>query len=1028
MVASISAVSSAGAAASYYGKDNYYAKDRDSSDESAWSGKGASALGLSGRVDVKTFERVMRGETLDGRMVGQREKETLEQAAERTHRPGVDLTFSPAKDVSLLLYLGGDKRLLSAHDTAVDQTLKWAERNMAGTRMRLPPKATEKEGDAARGRVVAVKTGNWVAAKFQHDISRDRDPQLHTHVVIANMTRAADGSWRALHNDPLFAHRKTLSLAYDAAMRQQLRALGYQVTLTDPKSGAYRIEGVPEEAKTEFSRARSRIDETMEKLDHDTPAVRGQIAVKTRPSKERLSEADKQADWEERGAPWSAELQAIARQAELNAAAGRQEQLLGDTPVERASLEGAARMAWQNLARPSHTVRLTEDDPYKMERAGTEREVAARAAVSHAIRHLEEREAAFSLHLVRRVAMEHGADGLTLRDVDKELRLLRQSRAIRVNSRDPDGETTTRNSLTNEQRTHQIVRGAGHAKPLVSDIALNARLDETRLTPGQKGAVSLILAGDQRLVGVQGYAGTGKTTMMRHSAALAGDLKSMAGRKDLGILALAPTHQARREIAGSTGVEAQTVQGFMVDQSRGDGPTDLKGQIVIIDESSFLSTRNMNQVLSRVLSLKPERVVLAGDRRQHGAVEAGRPFDIAQRSGLNTAIMKDVVRLPDDEAHRDQRDAVLAAGEGQVRRAMARITGNTVEAPPGLQGERLDQWLAGRAAETWDAWREETGRSPMAIAQGHRMRGLINAEIRGRLMDRGELGEDATHVTVSRSKNLTRAEALSPRSYGVGDVIWFHGRVDRVNTRAGHQRRVVDVDDRRGLITLESQRGTQTVPLDSLVGKRDHVPFSVNETADLELREQDEVLFTRTNREHGIAALDRAQVVGFDARNFTLEMDGEVRTFTRDDPVLQGLTHAYAVNSHAGQGRTAEAVITVQDSREKLLASQVGFYVDISRSADRLEVITDNAGRLTETLERNTGLKSSALDASSRMETLTGLDQPPISRGQGAVTEIEDELDAGERDSRALDEVEAEISEPGDEGLEPPGLDQEISM
>jgi hypothetical protein len=127
----------------------------------------------------------------------------------------------------------------------------------------------------------------------------------------------------------------------------------------------------------------------------------------------------------------------------------------------------------------------------------------------------------------------------------------------------------------------------------------------------------------------------------------------------------------------------------------------------------------------------------------------------------------------------------------------------------------------------------------------------------------------------------------------------------------------------------------------------------------------------------GCSCQDRQDI---DERSVTLELDGEKRTFARDDPVLQGLTHAYAVNSHAGQGKTAEAVITVQDSREKLLASQVGFYVDISRSADRLEVVTDDAQRLTETLERKTGLKSSALEASSRMEALAGLDRPPVSQ------------------------------------------------
>ena len=1015
MVASISAVSSAAAGASYYGKDNYYAKGRDEPDPSSWSGRGAKALGLSGPVDIKTFERVLAGETLDGRRVGQRSGESLEQAMARTHRPGVDLTFSPPKDVSLLLYLGGDRRIAHAHGRAVDQTLKWAERNMAGTRIRMPAK----DGADTKGRVVPVKTGNLVIAKFEHDISRDRDPQLHTHSIIANMTRGPDGKWRALHNDPLFAHRKTLSLAYDAAMREQMRDLGYQVTLTDGKTGAYQIEGVPEAARDAFSQGRSRIDQVMEKLDNDTPAIRGKVAVKTRPTKTQMTAEEKRAEWEARAAPWSDQLKSVAARAERQAEAGRRETLLDASRPERSGLSGAVKRAAQNLFRPSHTVRLERDDPYKMDRAGSEQEVAARSAVSHALRQIEEREAAFSVHTVRRHALEHGADGLTLSDVDKELRLIRRSGKLMVNAGDPGADATTRRSLSNEERTHKLVRGAGKTAPLVDPVALGARLSGSGLTPGQQAAIAAILSGNERLVGVQGYAGTGKTTMMRQAASLAGDLKSLSGKKDLTVRALAPTHATVRALNEGAGFEAETVQSFMSGQARGTGPTSLKGEILVIDEASFVSTRNMNQVLDRALKLKPERIVLAGDRRQHGAVEAGRPFDIAQRAGMRTAVMKDVVRLPDDREHSDQRQAVLAAGEGQVRRAMARIKSNLTEAPPGLKGEALDAWMAGRAAATWTAWREETGSNPMAIAQGHAMRRRINAEIRHELVQRGDLGSEAIRIGTKLSKNLTRAEALSPRSYRRGDVLWFNSRVDRLGASAGHQRTVVDIDEANGRVTLESARGRKTVALSSLVGRRDYVPFSVNETASIELREKDELLFTRTHKDHDIAALDRATVLGFDDKTVRLDMDGKVRVFERTDPALQGLTHAYAVNSHAGQGKTASDVITVQDSREKMLASQVGFYVDISRSADRLEVVTDDAERLTGALERNTGLKSSALETAARMEAMTGLDEPPRSDPEMG------EAETSQTEKQSQDEIDME---PADQEVEAPDLDQDMSM
>ena len=186
---SIGALSSAAQGASYYERDGYYAKDDpEHRDASGWAGKGAEELGLKGPVDPDTFRAVLEGKVPDGSdtRLGRRGKD-----GEILHRPGRDLTFSAPKSVSLAALVGGDRRIVEAHDRAVAATLAWVEKNAAETRMKDPD----------TGKMARVGNQKIVAATFRHDTSRNLDPQLHTHAVLANMVQGEDGKWRSMANE-----------------------------------------------------------------------------------------------------------------------------------------------------------------------------------------------------------------------------------------------------------------------------------------------------------------------------------------------------------------------------------------------------------------------------------------------------------------------------------------------------------------------------------------------------------------------------------------------------------------------------------------------------------------------------------------------------------------------------------------------------------------------------------------------------------------------------------------------------------
>ena len=198
---SVANVRTAGGAANYFAADNYYTRaDADRSGE--WMGKGAAALGLEGTVDARQFEAVLKGMLSDGSRVG---------SDNRAHRAGTDLTFSMPKSWSVLALVGGDKRILDAYAAAVRETLRWAEKNLAETRMEV------------RGRERVVQTGNLAIALFQHDTNRNQEPNAHFHAVIANVTRGPDGKWRALRNDKVWEHNTLLNAMTMARFRLSCR-------------------------------------------------------------------------------------------------------------------------------------------------------------------------------------------------------------------------------------------------------------------------------------------------------------------------------------------------------------------------------------------------------------------------------------------------------------------------------------------------------------------------------------------------------------------------------------------------------------------------------------------------------------------------------------------------------------------------------------------------------------------------------------------------------------------------------------
>lgn len=302
---SIAQVRSAGSAAGYYSdRDNYYVLG---SLEERWAGKGAEQLGMQGAVDKEVFTRVLEGRLPDGADLSR------QQDGGNKHRPGYDLTFSAPKSVSLMAMLAGDKRLTEAHNQAVDIAVRQVEA-LASTRVMTD------------GQSETVLTGNLVMALFNHDTSRDQEPQLHTHAVVANVT-LHDGEWKTLSSDKVgktgfienvYANQIAFGKIYRAVLKEKVEALGYETEVVG-KHGMWEMPGVPVEA---FSSRSQTIREAVG--DDASLKSRDVAALDTRKSKQHVDPEVKMAEWmqtlKDTGFDISAYREAADRRAEIQAA------------------------------------------------------------------------------------------------------------------------------------------------------------------------------------------------------------------------------------------------------------------------------------------------------------------------------------------------------------------------------------------------------------------------------------------------------------------------------------------------------------------------------------------------------------------------------------------------------------------------------------------------------------------------------------------------------------------------------------
>ena len=942
MVASIGAVASPSQGASYYERDGYYATGSpEHRAASVWKGKGAEALGLEGPVDPETFSAVLEGEVPDGsgKRLGRRIG-----GGEIYHRPGRDLTFSAPKSVSLAALVGGDRRIVEAHDRAVGRALGWFEKHAAETRVQ----------DSATGHMVRTRGQKAVIATFRHETSRNLDPALHTHSVIANMLQGPDGQWRTMANERLYASKMLLGALYRSELAGELKQLGYGIEKTHA-DGRFEIAGVSRETIQAFSTRRAEIEAAMAERGLGTtgenPHLARRAALMTRAHKRDVDRDLLRGTWQKQAADLGFDAHGLAVEAMQRSPDGADKEK--DTPG------GAGR---DGPPEPGHQMGLF-DSPAP---------AAAREAVDWAVAHLSERDAVFDRTAFLAAALAFSPGSASIGGIERAVgELKRDGRLHDAPELPGGGGLATDRAIADERETIALMRAGQHrGKAPMRGWMVDRHLRKGALTAGQKEAVKLVLSDRDRTVGVQGYAGTGKTTMLNRA-------RTLAGKKGWRVVGLAPSASAARTLAGESGIESETLQRFLARNSGvAEGRLTRKGAkalratfsrtVLVVDEGSLASTVQARDLLRIARELRIPKLVLVGDSRQLDAVDAGKPFAQLQAAGMKTAVMDEIMRQRDPEL----KAAVQASLAGEIGKAFEKLGNHVAEVnPDNIAGAVAARWLKLSPDE-----RERTG----VMAPSHALRQAVNEYIRERLVREGRIAGPVLETQRLVSKGYTRAEKALGSNYAPGDVVAFHRPYKRLGVAKGDERVVHNVDRKSGTVVLENTEGGTVAWKPSEIGGR-RGGTEVYRAETLELRAGDRIRWTRNDKGLGVVNSGTAEVLG--VRNgrvaFMLE-EGRKLTLTPGDPQLRHLDRAWCSTVHAFQGRTVDNVIAVLEANHPHLTTSKSFYVEVSRARDRAELVTDDTQALKERLEAVTGERISALEGigeSVRPERLRGREQ-----------------------------------------------------
>jgi conjugative relaxase-like TrwC/TraI family protein len=721
-------------------------------------------------------------------------------------------------------------------------------------------------------------TGNIVAAVFRHDTSRALDPHLHSHCIMFNATfDSVEKQWKALQNHDMLAAQKFIENVYYHELSRALVRYGYQIE--NLPRGDFQIKGISPELLEKFSKRHQQIDkQTQELLAREPEKAKGNVAAI------RENIAHRQRPPKVPDMP-------------LSKLRGLWDSQM--TAAERASLQKL------RMAQPP---RITASPG------------VAEKAVAWAEEHLFERRSVVHQHELWRHALEHArTEEVSLAEIQA---VTRQRGYIRYE--DHPGRVTIHEHL---KREWDIVCAAKNGRGIFEPFVRDAIINHSVLDDEQRSAVRRILGSPDFVTLFRGGAGTGKSfTLLEVQREL-----QKASRL---VQVAAPQRQQVMGLERDGFANVQTVSALLACR---DLPRNC---VLLVDEAGQIGGKQM-QALLRLAQENHARVILSGDTRQHGAVEASdalraiekysslEPVELTNIRRQNPAL---AVSVEEQEQIKEYREAVAEARDAKVAQSFDRLDKlNAIEqCTPADQHEKLAALYLTLTKEN---------QSCVIVSQSWNEIHKVNDEIRAALQREGLIDKANMMVTAFQPVDLTEAQKRDPRSYSDDRVLVFNR--DVADFKAGESAEMIFLGD--GHMIAVNDKGMGSIPF------MDLERVTVCEEREMALSPGDKLQLKANGQSMENQKLANGELVTVKA----VHADGRIalkdgRTLDKD---FRLFVRGYAVTSYAAQGKSVDHVL-FSDSAVKAATNMQQWYVTISRGKKGVHIFTCDKEELRENIMR----------------------------------------------------------------------------
>lgn len=911
--------SSSKSAQEYYSHGDYYGSEG----EGMWYGMGTENLGLKGKFNAKNnkeFQAILEGYLPNGDRLGKRTLEGIE------HRPGMDLTFSSPKSISIEMLVNATKaekrKLENARTRAIKKTLDFIEKE-GYVFVRKGAQGIDKE-----------RVYKLTFALFKHSTNRNNEPHDHVHCLLANMAKCSDGKYRSICWDEIFENNKKIGQYFRNFYALEIRDIGHeirQVNLGYNNGSSFELTKIKQEKIDAFSTRTKEIKKFCEQYGVTSSKGKKAITVNSRKAKQTFEEDYLKNVWKD----FSEKVEQ-----ENNQHLQQQEKTKGiiATLIERVA---------SIFELPKSMINSEKEQKY----IDT---LSAKDIVDLCIKDVSNYNTVFSKDELLASACKYSIGKYSPLVLQKEInsRIAKQELIVR------DNKFTVKELVEKERYVlHFAKQGLRKAKSIINKNVVQELVQHYEsktgftLNPGQIKAVANVLTSEDKVTAINGLPGVGKSTVLDA-------VRSIACNK-IRVIGCSPTASAAKTLEQSSGIESSTLHKFIGRYNKyieGRGTevglakerTAYKNTLLVIDESSLISTRQMYKVF-KLSSKLGFRILLVGDKNQLPAVEAGKPFEQLLQI-INSIELTQIMR----QNNIDHRKAVIDSTRGDIESTFKIHQANIKEVRGRILSETIKQY---------SSLTKEERNNTIIMSPSRTLKDKINIKITESLQKDGQIRGKAVTADILKQKDMSIADRSFANSYKVGDVVQFHKTYKRAGISQGDYLTVTNINDVSNSICFS--KNSKPVRFELKADINYQGKFDVFEKDKITLQEGLKIRITQNNAAHGLINSESAVIKGITKNIVDLQLNnGITKSISLKD--LKHIDYGYCSTVHSVQGKTEDKTLGAITADNKYLNSQKLWTVFLSRHKNSITCIVDDSAKLKSNIQKNPGDQESALEFSNQ--------------------------------------------------------------